>query len=153
MAISMDVSQESCTITGGEQDKQRLNLLAAIFQPTTLRPLQDVGLRRGDRCLNLGCGSGHVVLDMARMVGPDGFVTGMDFDPQIVELACQDAEDAGVGNVDYHVGDVRVFDRGPCHGLAIDQEIDSILTRVYSFVQEPATPVALPHIVQVRRTA
>ena len=32
--------------------------------------------------------------------------------------------------------------------VATDQEIDSILARVYSFVQDPATLVAVPRIVQ-----
>jgi len=84
MAISMDLPHDSYTITGGEQGKRRLNLLAEIFQPTTLRLLPEAGLR---------------------------------------------------------------------HGLATDQETDSILTRVYSCVQDPATLVALPRIVQVWGTA
>ena len=113
MATGMDLSQGSYTITGGEQGMRRLNLLAEIFQPTTLRLLKGAGLRSGDRCLDLGCGGGHVALDMARIVGPDGFVTGMDFDPQIVELARQDAQDAGIGNIEYRVADAHVFDGGP----------------------------------------
>jgi 2-polyprenyl-3-methyl-5-hydroxy-6-metoxy-1,4-benzoquinol methylase len=271
MSISMELSQESYTITGGEQGKRRLNLLAEIFRPTTHRLLKDAGLSVGDRCLDLGCGGGHVTLDIARIVGPDGSVTGIDFDPQIVELARQDAQAAGIGNVDYHAADARAFDGGPfdliyarfllshldepedvlarmrqlarpggrivvedidmsgsyCHphdpaharsielytaavrrgggdadlgrrlpaiaraaglrdvhwnvfqpvhasgphkhltavtldkirpavlrhGLATDQEIDSILTRMHAFVQDPATLVALPRIVQVSGTA
>ena len=271
MTISMDLAQESYTIAGGDQGKRRLNLLAEIFQPTTLRLLEDAGLRSGDRCLDLGCGGGHVVLDMARIVGPSGFVTGTDFDPQIVELARQDAQLAGIGNVAYYAADARVFDGGPfdliyarfllshldepenvlarmrqltrpggrivledidmsgsyCHphdpaharsvelytaavrrnggdadlgrrlpsiaraaglgdvhwnvfqpvhasgphkhmtavtmdkirpavlrhGLATDQEIDSILSGMHAFVQDPATLVALPRIVQVWGTA
>src|SRR5215471_6010836 len=113
MALSTELSQGSYTITGGDQGKRRLNLLAEIFQPTTLRLLQDAGLRAGDRCLDLGCGGGHVTLDMARIAGPDGFVTGIDFDPQIVELARQDAQDAGIGNIEYHVADALAFDGGP----------------------------------------
>ena len=113
MAASMDPSQGSYTITGGEQGKRRLNLLAEIMQPTTLRLLEDAGLRRGDRCLDLGCGGGNVVLDIARLVGPGGSVIGVDFDPQILELARQDAKDAGAGNVEYHVADARIFDGGP----------------------------------------
>ena len=63
-------TQESYTIDGGEPGKRRLDLLAEIFRPTTLRLLGDAGLRSGDRCLDLGCGGGHVALDMARIVGP-----------------------------------------------------------------------------------
>jgi len=267
MTISMDLSQGSYAITGGVQGKRRLNLLAEIFQPTTLSLLKEAGLRSGERCLDLGCGGGHVALEMARIVGPDGSVTGMDFDPQIVELARQDAQDAGIGNIDYHVADALAFDGGPfdliyarfllshlgepehllarmrqlarpggrivaedidmsgsychpndpgharfaelytvavrrgggdadlgrrlpalaraaglrdihCHvfqlvhasgphkhltavtmdrirpavlryGLATDQEVDSILARMHAFVQDPATLVALPRIVQI----
>jgi len=271
MALSTELSQGSYTITGGDQGKRRLNLLAEIFQPTTRRLLKDAGLHPGDRCLDLGCGGGHVALDMARIVGPDGFVTGIDFDPQIVELARKDAKDAGIGNIDYRAADARAFDGGPfdliyarfllshlgepenvlarmrqlarpggrivvedidmsgsywhphdpaharfaelyttavrrgggdadlgrrlpavaraagltdihCnvfqlvhaggshkhltavtmdrirpavlrHGLATDQEIDSILTRMHAFVRDPATLVALPRIVQAWGTA
>ena len=113
MTTSMDLSQESYTIAGGDPGKRRLNLLAEIFRPTTLRLLTDAGLRSGDRCLDLGCGGGHVALDMARIVGPAGSVTGTDFDPRIVELARQDAQHAGVGNLEYHVADARAFDGGP----------------------------------------
>ena len=49
MAISMEPSQGSYTITGGEQGKRRLNLLAEIMEPATLRLLDDTGLRAGDR--------------------------------------------------------------------------------------------------------
>jgi SAM-dependent methyltransferase len=134
MAPSTDQSPGSYTITGGEQGKRRLDLLAEIMQPTTLRLLADAGLRGGDRCLDLGCGGGNVVLDMARIVGPDGLVTGVDFDPQIVELARQDARDAGAGNVEYHAADVRVFDGGP---------FDLIYSRfLLSHVSEPGTVLA-----------
>jgi SAM-dependent methyltransferase len=113
MSTSPGLPPESYTITGGEQGKRRLDLLAEIMRPTTLRLLAEAGLRSGDRCLDLGCGGGNVVLDMARIVGPEGFVTGVDFDPQILELARQVAKDSGIGNVEYHVADARVFDGGP----------------------------------------
>jgi SAM-dependent methyltransferase len=134
MATSTDPSPGSYTITGGEQGKRRLNLLAEIMQPTTLRLLQEAGLRDGDRCLDLGCGGGNVVLDLARIVGPDGLVTGVDFDPQIVELARQDATDAGAGNVEYHVADARIFEGGP---------FDLIYSRfLLSHLSEPGTVLA-----------
>jgi len=113
MTTSADPSPGSYTITGGEQGKRRLDLLAEIMQPTTLRLLAEAGLRGGDRCPDLSCGGGNVTQDMARIAGQDGSVTGVDFDPQIVALARQDARDAGVGSVEYHVADARAFDGGP----------------------------------------
>jgi SAM-dependent methyltransferase len=113
MVTGMGSPRGSYTIAGGEEGKRRLSLLAEIMRPTTLRLLDDAGLRSGDRCLDLGCGGGHVVLDIARIVGSEGHVTGVDFDPQILELARQDARGAGLDNVDYHAADARVFDGGP----------------------------------------
>jgi hypothetical protein len=69
MAARTDPSSGSYTIAGGELGKRRLDLLAEIMRPTTLRLLEEAGLSSGDRCLDLGCGGGSVVLDMARIVG------------------------------------------------------------------------------------
>jgi ubiquinone/menaquinone biosynthesis C-methylase UbiE len=103
MTMGTSEPRWSYTIASGDEGKRRLNLLAEIMLPTTRRVLDDAGLRRGDQCLDLGCGGGHVTLHIARIVGPQGRVTGVDFDPQILELARRDATDAGLANVEYHV--------------------------------------------------
>jgi SAM-dependent methyltransferase len=103
----------SYVLTGGQEGKQRLNLLADILRPTTLRLLGDAGLRSGDRCLDLGCGGGDVTLDIARAVGPEGSVTGVDSDPRIAGLAREDARRAGAANTDFRVADVHTFEGGP----------------------------------------
>ena len=104
---------ESYAIAGGEEGKRRLSLLSEIMLPSTLRLLGEAGLRAGDRCLDAGCGGGHVVLDMAHIVGPEGHAVGVDFDPEIIDLARQDAWDSGRSNIEYHVADVRDFEGGP----------------------------------------
>jgi ubiquinone/menaquinone biosynthesis C-methylase UbiE len=70
-------------IRGGKEGKERLNLLARVMLPTTSQLLKTVGFRRGIKCLDVGCGGGHVTLLMASMVGPEGKVTGTDADEQI----------------------------------------------------------------------
>jgi len=136
MATIPDPPGSFYAITGGEQGKRRLDLLAEMMRPTTLSLLEHAGLRSGDRCLDLGCGGGNVVLDMARIVGPGGSVTGVDFDPQIVELARQDARVAGASNVAYQVADAHEFDGGPfdmvyCRFLLSHVgEPDSVLARM-----------------------
>jgi SAM-dependent methyltransferase len=104
---------ESYAIAGGEEGKRRLNLLSEIMRPTTLWLLEEAGLRVGDRCLDAGCGGGNVVLDMAHIVGPKGRAVGVDFDPEIIDLARQDAWDSGYSTIEYHVTDVRDFGDGP----------------------------------------
>ena len=53
------------------------------------------------KCLDVGCGGGHVTLLMASMVGPEGKVTGTDTDEEIIELAQEDADAAKLDNVEF----------------------------------------------------
>jgi SAM-dependent methyltransferase len=53
------------------------------------------------KCLDVGCGGGHVVLLMARMIGPDGRVIGTDTDGETLALARNDAQAANMANVEF----------------------------------------------------
>jgi ubiquinone/menaquinone biosynthesis C-methylase UbiE len=107
------VAEASYAIEGGELGKRRLDLVAEIMRPSTLRFLGEVGLGPGQRCLDAGCGGGHVTGDLARIVGSAGKVVGIDFDPDIVELARASAAEEGLDNVEFVVADARTFDGGP----------------------------------------
>ncbi len=80
----------SYVIAGRKEGKERMDRLQDAMRATTLELLESAGLKPGDRCLDAGCGGGHVTLDMARIVGPTGPVTGVDFDPDVLELARMD---------------------------------------------------------------
>jgi SAM-dependent methyltransferase len=111
-AIAGGISElGSYAIAGGEQGKRRLNLLAEIMRPSTLRLLEEAGLRDGELCLDVGCGGGHVTRDLARIAGPRGGALGIDFDPEIIGLARRDAEADGVENVEFLVADARTVER------------------------------------------
>lgn len=86
---------------------RRLDLIAGVLQPTTARLLDQLGIKEGSRCLDVGCGGGHVVADLAQRVGPRGSVLGLDPDPTVLELAAQEVE--GAGNVTLRQGDVRTL--------------------------------------------
>jgi len=113
LASRSGAAPHSYAIAGGEDGKRRLDLLSDIMRATTLRLLEDAGLRRGDRVLDVGCGGGHVALDMAGIVGPEGRVLGIDFDPHVLELAREDARKAGVRTVEFETADAHRFDGGP----------------------------------------
>lgn len=100
-------------IAGGKEGKERLDLLSDAMRATTLELLDSAGLKTGDRCLDAGCGGGHVALDMARIVGSTGHVTGIDFDPHVLELARADAREAKADNVEFVNVDASNFDGGP----------------------------------------
>jgi len=46
-----------------------------------------LGLRAGDNVLEVGCGPGVSLRKVARMVGPTGFVSGVDTSPAAVRMA------------------------------------------------------------------
>ncbi|MDQ3988228.1 MAG: methyltransferase domain-containing protein [Actinomycetota bacterium] len=101
------------TIDGGQPGKARLNVIAEMMRPTTASLLAAAGVPAGGHCLDVGCGGGHVSLDLARLVGPTGSVVGIDLDAQILELARSDATAAGVTNVTYRLGAADTLDGGP----------------------------------------
>lgn len=65
--------------------------------------------RLGDRVLDIGCGFGDTTRRLAELVGPDGSVLGMDVAPRFIELASEEAEQAGVENVRFAVGDLQTM--------------------------------------------
>ncbi len=74
----MATAAASYVIRGGEAGKRRLELLARVLWPTTLRLLQRAAVRQGARCLDLGCGGGDVTVALGRMTGVR--VVGVDLD-------------------------------------------------------------------------
>jgi SAM-dependent methyltransferase len=63
----------------------------------------------GDRVLDIGCGFGDTTRRLAELVG-DGAVVGVDVAEPFLEVAREEAAAAGVGNVEYRVGDVQIAD-------------------------------------------
>lgn len=48
------------------------------------------GLQAGGSALDVACGSGKLTAELARLAGKDGRVVGLDFSPQMLEVARQD---------------------------------------------------------------
>lgn len=61
-------------------------------------------LGEGERVLDLGSGGGIDVILSARRVGPSGFVYGLDMTAEMLELARQNAAEAGLENVEFLEG-------------------------------------------------
>jgi SAM-dependent methyltransferase len=111
------MARESYALSGGEEGKRRLDLLAEALRPTTTNLFEEAGIEPGASCLDAGCGGGHVTRDLALVVGPAGHVTGVDVDPVVVDLARRDTEAVGTPNVSFESADVRSFGGGPFHAV------------------------------------
>ncbi|MEP6832897.1 MAG: arsenite methyltransferase [Gemmatimonas sp.] len=64
-------------------------------------------LKAGDVVLDLGSGGGIDVLLSARRVGPTGKAYGLDMTDDMLTLARQNAEEAGVSNVEFLKGQIE----------------------------------------------
>jgi len=98
-SISSDLYQADQT---GVLPAQAVLASLGCGNPTAL-----AALRPGDVVLDLGSGGGIDVLLSARRVGPEGFAYGLDMTDEMVALARQNAERAGVGNVEFLKGDIE----------------------------------------------
>lgn len=74
----------------------------------TERLLVDAGIAVGMRVLDIGCGRGDVSLMLARLVGAQGAVLGIDQDARVLDVARDRARSAGVNNVTFAQADVGV---------------------------------------------
>jgi SAM-dependent methyltransferase len=59
------------------------------------------------RCLDVGCGGGEVTFEIARMVRPEGSVTGIDIDEVKLDLGRTAAAEQGLTNVEFRVANVN----------------------------------------------
>lgn len=82
-------------LRGGSEGARRLRILAEVSWPTTERLLSRVGVQEGWRCLDAGCGIGYVAIKLAGLVGETGRSVGEDFDAEALEVAKEEARQAG----------------------------------------------------------
>jgi SAM-dependent methyltransferase len=83
------------------------------------RTVERLGLVPGERVLDVACGSGHGVVDVARRVGPTGSVVGVDYAEGMLAVARRAVAAEGLPNVELVAGDMRAL---PYHG-----EFDAVM--------------------------
>lgn len=84
-----------------------------------IMPKLDV--REGDRVLDVGCGFGDTAIQLARRVGPDGRVVGIDCCDAFLKTGREDAAAAGLTNLTFIEGDAQ------SHGF--EPEYDVVFSR------------------------
>jgi precorrin-6Y C5,15-methyltransferase (decarboxylating), CbiT subunit len=85
-------------VTFGIPDEEFLRVEDVPMTKEEIRALviSKLRLRRGNRVMDVGCGTGSVAVEMALAVGPEGRVYAVDRDPKAVELTTRNLERFGV---------------------------------------------------------
>ncbi|HKF82603.1 MAG TPA: methyltransferase domain-containing protein [Solirubrobacterales bacterium] len=78
--------------------------------------------RAGQRAIDIGCGFGDTTQRLAELVEPEGSVLGVDVSAPFIETARQEADDAGLDNVEFRLADVQT--------LELPQEFDYAFSRM-----------------------
>lgn len=74
------------------------DLLAASEHPYIDRGLQLMDLAAGESVLEIGCGTGHALLQMAQLVGETGLVCGLDISPGMLAVTRRKLQDNRVSS-------------------------------------------------------
>ncbi len=74
--------------------------------------MDSLDVRPGQRVLDLGCGTGPTTVELARRVGPDGSVLGVDIAAAMLDRARERAAAEGARNVSFVHADVQSYDLG-----------------------------------------
>jgi len=72
-------------------------------------PQAIASLSPGETVVDLGSGGGLDVFLAAQAVGPSGRAIGVDMTPDMLELARKNAAEAGLGNVEFRLGEIEAL--------------------------------------------
>jgi demethylmenaquinone methyltransferase/2-methoxy-6-polyprenyl-1,4-benzoquinol methylase len=129
-----------------EETKAYYNKIAGVYDLLAERseqPMREKGLRKlaaqpSDRILEIGFGTGHSLAEVARAVGPDGRVFGVDISDAMVALTSELLQRDSLANrVELICGDAA---RLPCE----DNSLDGIFT---SFTLELFDTPEIPKVL------
>src|SRR5262245_24222177 len=82
-------------------------VLDAQIRPLGEAAMDRLGIGHGEHVLDVGCGTGQTSLELARRIGPDGRVTGIDISAPMLGRARERARAADVTNVTFVAADVQ----------------------------------------------
>ncbi|MGH3499391.1 MAG: class I SAM-dependent methyltransferase, partial [Nocardioidaceae bacterium] len=110
--------------TVGARAYDVLSLERPVYRSGRVRGIAALGLKAGDRVLDMGCGTGLSFPLLSAAVGEPGQVVGVDASPQMVERADARVRRGGLSNVSLLVADAAESARW---GGALPDQLDAAL--------------------------
>lgn len=72
--------------------------------------IEKLGIRDGQTVLDIGCGTGRLTLNVAKLVGPGGKVIGIDPSQNRIEIAARKSGDKPKSNISFEIGNSNELD-------------------------------------------
>lgn len=112
-----------------DQDETHQHIVTLLLEPFTIAP--------GERILDLATGTGLIAVRVAKLVGSQGEVVGLDTSAGMLETARRSAREARLSNVRFEQGDAELanyesasFDRIFCaSALVLMADVNAALRR------------------------
>ena len=92
--------------------ERRADSLDAFSDAYGIPVMDALGLKPGERVVDVGCGPGTTAIELASRVAPSGEVVGVDISPAMVAAAARRAAAAGATNARFVVADAQVQEIG-----------------------------------------
>ena len=153
----MNTKNETIYILGhSPAEIQRLKAQAEILRPITERLLLSAGIGPGMGVLDIGCGAGDVAMLAAGLVGPSGSVVGIDRNPEVLAIARERAQAAGLRNVAFEETSAEAFASEGLFDLVVGRYIlihqpdPASLLRTAARLVKPSGSIAF-HEVRLRQ--
>lgn len=93
------------TLRLGGTELNRYRFMAANARAAEVDAWQAAGIDKGARIVDIGCGPGLPLLELAEAVGPEGRVVGVDQSEEARETAAALIAEAGIAHAEVRAGD------------------------------------------------
>jgi len=80
------------------------------LKPAQEKLLEMANLQRGEKLIDIACGTGLVSFPAAEKVGPNGFVLGTDISDGMVKICTETAEERNLNNIQFKRMDAEALD-------------------------------------------
>lgn len=134
----MSIKNEYFLKTGND-DRERLTIVSKLYNPNAFRFMKKAGLKAGMIVLEIGAGTGHMAVEVAKEIGPRGKIVVSDKSEDQLKVAQEIAYNAGIRNAEFLKLDIDQ------DLIKFQEEFDCVYGRwIVEFSQNP--DMVLQHI-------
>ena len=128
-----DNTRESYVLGHSKQELDRLRVQARLIDPITRLFFAEAGVAPGMRVLDVGSGAGDTGLLVAELVGPTGWIVGVDRSAAAIAGARERANERSVRNVAFLEGDPL--------SMTFEEPFDAVVGRYVLMFQTDPIPM------------